>query len=68
MADFIYIVRTQDGIRKEGKIESKNLEFDPILIKKELNELITAGLSLSSASRYLAKKKNLGKNRIYNLH
>ena len=51
----------------KGKIESKNLEFDPFIIKNELNELIQAGLSPSSASKYLAKKKNLGKNMIYNL-
>ena len=37
-------------------------------IKKELNELINAGLSLSAASKYLAKKKNLTKKTIYNLY
>ena len=35
----------------------KNQEFDELNLKKELNELINAGLSLSSASKYLAKKK-----------
>ena len=37
-------------------------------IKKELDELINAGLSLSAASKYLAKKKSLKKNLIYNLY
>ena len=43
-------------------------EFNKLDVKKELNELINAGLSLSAASRYLAKKKNLTKNVIYNLY
>ena len=51
----------------KGK-ESKEKEFNKFLIKKELDELIDAGLSLSSASSYLAKKKNLTKSEIYNLH
>ena len=37
-------------------------------LKRELNELINAGLSLSQASKYLAKKNNLAKSLIYNLH
>ena len=36
-------------------------------LKKELNELTEAGLSLPAASKYLAKKNNLTKNFIYNL-
>ena len=43
-------------------------EFDKLKLKKELDELINAGLSLSAASRYLAKKSNLAKNLIYNLY
>ena len=49
-------------------IESKNEEFNKFLVKKELDELINAGLSLSAASSYLAKKKRLTKSEIYNLH
>tara|TARA_B100000989_G_C19492042_1_gene450253 strand:- start:249 stop:1139 length:891 start_codon:yes stop_codon:yes gene_type:complete len=45
----------------------KTLDFDKYELKKDLNELIEAGLSLSAASRYLAKKSNLTKNIIYNL-
>ena len=49
------------GINKIGS------EFNKFLLKKELDELIDAGLSLSAASSYLAKKKNLTKSKIYNL-
>ncbi len=52
-------------IKGIGKKES---EFNEFLLRKELDELINAGLSLSSASSYLAKKKNLTKNKIYNLY
>ena len=46
---------------------AKNDEFNEYELKKELNELIDAGLSLSAASRYLARKKNITKKIIYNL-
>ena len=46
----------------------KNFEFDKFELKKELDELIKAGLKLSGASKYLAKKYNLKKNVIYNLY
>ncbi len=52
------------GINKNNKIN----EFNKYELKKELDELISAGLSLSSASKYLAKKNNLTKNLIYNLY
>ena len=52
------------GINKNNKIN----EFNKYALKKELDELISAGLSLSSASKYLAKKNNLTKNLIYNLY
>ena len=44
------------------------IKFDKTQLNKDLNELIKAGLSLSSASKYLAKKNNLSKNVIYKLH
>ena len=37
-------------------------------IKEELHELVSLGLTLPSASKYLAKKHNLSKRRIYNLY
>ena len=43
-------------------------ELNKPKLKKELEELINAGLSLSAASKYLAKKKNLKRNSIYNLY
>ena len=46
----------------------ENNKFDKIELKKELKELIQAGLTLSAASKYLAKKNNLSKNLIYNLY
>jgi len=49
-------------------INKKDSELNKYLIKKELKELIDAGLSLSAASSYLAKKRNLTKSKIYNLY
>ncbi len=47
----------------------KKREYNPnkSIIKKDLNDLIDAGLSLSAASKYLAKKNGLKKSEIYNL-
>tara|TARA_Y100001933_G_C18951931_1_gene544172 strand:- start:70 stop:951 length:882 start_codon:yes stop_codon:yes gene_type:complete len=44
---------------------SRNI--DHISLKKDLVNLMDAGLSLSSAAKYLSKKENLPKNIIYNL-
>ena len=49
------------GIRKTDFNPNKSI------IKKDLNDLITAGLSLSAASKYLAKKNGLKKSEVYNL-
>ena len=51
------------GIQKKTSSELNLIE-----LKKELNDLIEAGLSLSAASKYLAKKYNLKKRLIYNLN
>ena len=45
----------------------KDLVTDKLTIKKDLNDLISAGLSLSAASKYLAKKNGLKKSEIYNM-
>ena len=44
-------------------------DFNPnkSIIKKDLYDLIDAGLSLSAASKYLAKKNGLKKSEVYNL-
>ena len=50
------------GIHKE-----KNEKINKSDLKKDLNELIKAGLSLSAASKFLAKKYDIKKSIIYNL-
>ena len=66
-----------DGKKIKGEITviikgrektNKKSKFDEYELKKELNDLITAGLSLSKASSYLAKKNNITKNEIYNIY
>jgi len=52
----------------EGINSKINLEFDKSNLKKELIELVNAGLSLSAASKYLAKKNGIKKSLIYNLY
>ena len=47
---------------------NKKIEFNKFELKKELNELVNAGLSLSAASKYLAKRKGIQKSIIYNLN
>ena len=69
----INIFKTKDVVGEftiiiKGKAEGENDEFNKIKVKKDLQELIKAGLSLSAASKYLAKKLNLSKNLIYNLY
>jgi 16S rRNA (cytidine1402-2'-O)-methyltransferase len=52
----------------KGKNRQRDLDFDKFDIKKDLDDLINAGLSLSAASKYLAKKNGLKKSEIYNLN
>ena len=51
----------------KGINKQKDFNLDKFIIKKDLNELINAGLSLSAASKYLAKKNGIKKSEIYNL-
>ena len=46
----------------------KNEEFNELELKKELQYLIKAGLSVSAASKYLAMKNNLKKRIIYDMY
>ena len=48
-------------------IKNSDLVTDKLTIKKDLNDLMSAGLSLSAASKYLAKKNGLKKSEIYNM-
>jgi len=49
------------GIKKRDSNPNKSI------IKKDLQDLMDAGLSLSAASKYLAKKNDLKKSEVYNL-
>jgi len=51
----------------KGINKKKDLNLDKYSIKKDLNDLINAGLSLSAASKYLAKKNGFKKSEIYNM-
>ena len=47
--------------------KKRDLNLDKCTVKKDLHDLINAGLSLSAASKYLAKKNGVKKSEIYNL-
>ena len=51
----------------KGINDKQYKDVDISKLKIELNELINAGLSLSAASKYLAKKNGIKKGVIYNL-
>ena len=53
---------------KGRDISQQDQEFDELELKKELIDLVKAGLTLPQASKYIAKKNNLSKNLIYNLY
>ncbi len=48
--------------------KEQNCKYNEFELKKELYDLVKAGLSLSAASKYLAKKNNLTKSLIYNMY
>jgi len=52
----------------KGVYKADSLNLSNSDLKKELTDLMNAGLSLSSASKYLAKKNGLKKGDIYNLN
>jgi len=45
-----------------------NPKYNELELKKDLHDLTKAGLNLSAASKYLAKKNNLKKSIIYNMY
>ena len=51
----------------KGINKKRDLNLNKMSMKKDLNDLINAGLSLSAASKYLAKKNGVKKSEIYNL-
>ena len=53
----------------KGNMSSKeNNSYNESELRNELHELTKAGLNLSAASKYLAKKNNLKKSIIYNMY
>tara|TARA_Y100000589_G_C27180061_1_gene640372 strand:+ start:1007 stop:1885 length:879 start_codon:yes stop_codon:yes gene_type:complete len=60
IGEFTLVISPNEGKEDEKDANDKEL-------KKELLELISAGLSHSSAAQYLAKKHKKYKNEIYNL-
>ena len=52
----------------KGINKKNNFEFDESKLRMELLELKKAGLSLTAASKYLAKKNGLKKSFIYNMY
>ena len=48
-------------------IKKRDPNPDKLIIKKDLNDLIDAGLSLSAASKYLSKRNGLKKSEIYKM-
>ena len=51
-----------------GNNNQKKKDIDKTRLRNDLCDLVNAGLSLSSASKYIAKKENLTKSQIYNLY
>lgn len=49
-------------------VKNINSKINNIYLKEELQQLVEAGLSLSAASKYLAKKHDLTKSFIYKLY
>ena len=48
-------------------IKKGDFNLDKLSIKRDLEDLVKAGLSLSAASKYLAKRNGLKKSEIYNM-
>ena len=48
-------------------IKKTDINPDKLTLKKDLKDLINAGLSLSEASKYLAKRNGLKKSEVYNI-
>ena len=53
-------------IKGKDKTNQKN-DLNELKLKEEISDLINAGLTLSQASKYLAKRNNLSKSKLYNI-
>ena len=60
IGEFTILLR---GIEKK-----ENIEVDYSELREELKDLVEIGLSLSAASKYLAKKNKVPKREVYNLY
>ena len=61
LGEITVVIKGQENTKQKPNLN----EFE---LKKELHDLINAGLSLSKASAYLAKKNNITKSKIYKLY
>ena len=61
LGEITVVINGINRIKQKSKLD----EFE---LKKELHDLINAGLSLTEASKYLAKKNNLTKRIIYKMY
>ncbi len=61
LGEITVVIKGKNKKKKESAYNKNEL-------RKDLNELINAGLSLSTASKYLAKKNKLTKSVVYNMH
>ena len=46
---------------------NQKTDLNELKLKEEISDLINAGLTLSQASKYLAKRNNLSKSKLYNI-
>jgi len=61
LGEITIVIKGRNIIKTDNK-------FDEDELKKELVDLVNAGLSLSAAAKYLAKKNKLTKSYIYNMY
>jgi 16S rRNA (cytidine1402-2'-O)-methyltransferase len=61
LGEITIVIKGRENFQGDSEIN----EFE---LKKELDDLVKAGLSLSKASKYLAKKNKLTKSLIYNMY
>ena len=52
----------------KGIVKNSEVKYNPSELKKDLAELVSAGLSLPAASKYLSKRSGIHKSIIYNLN
>ena len=61
LGEITIVIRGRDTV-------NENFTICELELKQELSELIEAGLTLSQASKYLAKKNNIAKSYIYKMY